>query len=110
MQLGRAKFRHLIVGRPAQNVGNAQVCGGRCDDRTGVHYRFRRSIAAGAATSTMPLIFFFGGNRCDWRLAPEGYGYLDDLPAPPFCNVPRHRELRDKLIDFRRRGIEDEAP
>src|SRR3546814_19299148 len=64
----------------------------------------------GAATGAMSLVFFFGGNRCDWWFAAEGYCDLDDLAAPPFCNVPRHGELWDKLIDFGRRGIEDEKP
>src|SRR3546814_18226482 len=75
-----------------------------------LHYRLCRPISTGAATGAMSLVFFFGGNRCDWWFAAEGYCDLDDLAAPPFCNVPRHGELWDKLIDFGRRGLEDETP
>src|SRR3546814_1534873 len=75
-----------------------------------LHYRLCRPISTGAATGAMSLVFFFGGNRCDWWFAAEGYCDLDDLAAPPFCNVSCHGELWDKLIDFGRRGIEDETP
>src|SRR3546814_20337938 len=60
MQLDRAKFRHLIVGRPAYNIGHTQICSGRCDARTGVHYPLCRPLSPGAATAARAPVFSFG--------------------------------------------------
>src|SRR3546814_11685373 len=105
----RPRFRHLIVGRPPQYVRNRKAGGCGSDGRSRINDCLYRAVAPGAPAGAVTLVFFFCRYDSDRSFAAECDRYFGDLAAPSLCDLPGHRELRNKLIYFGRRRIEDEA-
>src|SRR3546814_15712632 len=92
-----------------QYVRNRKAGGCGSDDRSRINDCLYRAFAPCAPAGAVTLVFFFCRYDSDRSFAAECDRYFGDLAAPSLCDLPGHRELRNKLIYFGRRRIEDEA-
>src|SRR3546814_8398018 len=94
---------------PYTTLFRSKAGGCGSDDRSRINDCLYRAFAPCAPAGAVTLVFFFCRYDSDRRFAAECDRYFGDLAAPSLCDLPGHRELRNKLIYFGRRRIEDEA-